>query len=128
MTFFCARLSGPLNRKVLRNFPWKVIHIGPVFKRTNTNVQDARGFDCRDCPKKFPFIISGQTFYIQKMSTSHWPTRCSDCKSAKKKRFPQDDVALPIDAAAVVLAVDIDQTVDRFDEILHVDDGVLPEM
>ena len=64
------------------------------------------------------------------MSTPHWPARCSDCKSAKKKRFPQDDVTLPIDAALAVPAVDIDQTVDRWDEILHFDDDddVLPEM
>ena len=37
----------------------------------------------------------------------------------------------PIDAAPVVPAVDIDQTVDHWDEILHfddVDDDVLPEL
>ena len=51
-------------------------------------------------------------------------------KSAKKKRFPQDDVALPIDAAPAAPAVDIDQTVDHWDEILHFDDDddVLPEL
>ena len=83
---------------------------------------------CRDCPKKFPFTVSEQTFYIQKMSIPHWPARCSDCQTAKKKRFSQDVVALPIDAAPAAPAVDIDQTIDHWDEILHFDDDVLPEM
>ena len=51
---------------------------------------------------------------------------CSDCKAAKKKRLSQDDVALPIDAAAAVpAAVDIDQTVDHWDEIPHFDDDFI---
>ena len=63
------------------------------------------------------------------MYTPHWPARCSDCKSAKKKRFSQDVVALPVDAAAAVpVVVDIDQTVDLWDVILHFDDGLLPEL
>jgi len=87
---------------------------------------------CRDCPKKFPFTVSEQTFYIQKMSIPHWPARCSDCQTAKKKRFSQDVVALPIDAAPAAPAVGIDQTIDHWDEILHFDDDfdddVLPDL
>ena len=66
---------------------------------------------CRDGPKEFPFTVFEQTFYIQKMPISHWPARCSDCQAAKKKRFSQDIVALPIDAAAnVPAAVDVDSS------------------
>ena len=64
----------------------------------------------------------------RKQLRTHWLARCFDCKSAKKKPFPQDDVALLIDAAPAVPAVDIDQTVDCWDEILHFDDDVLAEM
>ena len=63
------------------------------------------------------------------MSIPHWPARCSHCQTAKKKRFPQDVVALPIDAvAAVPPVVGVDQTVDHWDEILHFDDDLLPEL
>ena len=47
---------------------------------------------CRDCPVGFPFTVFEQTFYIQKMPIPHWPSRCSDCKTAKKKPFAQDQV------------------------------------
>ena len=49
---------------------------------------------CCDCSKKFPFTITERTFCIQNMSTPHWPARCSDCQTAKNKRFSQVQVAL----------------------------------
>lgn len=137
----------PLARLTLRPGTVGNLTPGPKFQIPNpvpdypphptafpTKPEDA--FDCtiscRDCPKMFPFVVSEQTFYIQKMSIPHWPARGSDCKTAKKKRFSQDVVALPIDAAPADPAVDIDQTIDHWDEILHFDDDfddhVLPEL
>ena len=70
-------------------------------------------------------LTPGPKFQIQDPVLDY--ARSSDCQTAKKKRFSRDVVALSIDAAPALRTVGIGQ-VDHWDEILHYDDDVLPEV
>jgi len=45
---------------------------------------------CKDCGKDFVFTEGEQQFYAEKGFTNE-PTRCKDCRSAKKERFNSND-------------------------------------
>lgn len=44
---------------------------------------------CKDCGKEFVFTEGEQQFYAEKGFTNE-PTRCKECRSAKKARFNND--------------------------------------
>jgi DNA-directed RNA polymerase subunit RPC12/RpoP len=44
---------------------------------------------CKDCGKEFVFTEGEQQFYAEKGFTNE-PTRCKECRSAKKARFGND--------------------------------------
>lgn len=44
---------------------------------------------CKDCGNEFIFTEGEQQFYAEKGFTNE-PTRCKDCRSAKKARFNSD--------------------------------------
>ena len=41
---------------------------------------------CKDCGKDFIFTEGEQQFYVEKGFTNE-PTRCKECRTAKKERF-----------------------------------------
>lgn len=41
---------------------------------------------CKDCGREFVFTEGEQQFYTEKGFTNE-PTRCKDCRAAKKARF-----------------------------------------
>jgi len=45
---------------------------------------------CKDCGKEFLFTEGEQQFYAEKGFTNE-PTRCKDCRAAKKARFNNDN-------------------------------------
>jgi uncharacterized protein with PIN domain len=44
---------------------------------------------CRDCNEEFVFTEGEQKFYAEKGFTNE-PTRCPECRRAKKQRFNAD--------------------------------------
>jgi len=44
---------------------------------------------CKDCGKEFTFTEGEQQFFAEKGFTNE-PTRCKDCRTAKKARFDSD--------------------------------------
>jgi len=45
--------------------------------------------ECRDCGAEFCFTVGEQQFYKEK-GFDNKPTRCAECKAAKKARFDGD--------------------------------------
>ncbi|KPU42283.1 hypothetical protein OXPF_40680 [Oxobacter pfennigii] len=45
---------------------------------------------CKDCGKEFVFTEGEQQFYAEK-GFANEPTRCKDCRAAKKARFNNDE-------------------------------------
>lgn len=45
---------------------------------------------CKDCGNEFVFTEGEQQFYAEKGFTNE-PTRCKDCRTAKKTRYNNDN-------------------------------------
>lgn len=49
---------------------------------------ELKTLECKNCGKQFTFSIGEQRFYDEKQLSS--PTRCKECRDAKKKQFEQN--------------------------------------